>query len=84
MAKDKKVGVVSHYYSKLGVGIIKLSGALKKGDKIRFEGNTTNFEQVVSEVQFDHKEIEGGKKGQEVGLKVDEKVRDGDTLYLVS
>ena len=80
---DKKVGIITHYFDKAGAGIVKLSAPLKKGDKIRIEGTTTNFEQVVNEMQFEREEIESGKKGQEVGVKVDEKVRDGDSVFLV-
>lgn len=80
---DKKIGTVNHYYTNLGVGIVKLARALKVGDTIRFEGSTTGFEQEVTSMQLEHKEVEKGKKGQEVGIKVDEKVRDGDDVFLV-
>jgi len=84
MAKEgKKVGIVTHFYDKLGVGIIKLEGPLKKGDHLKFEGHSTNFDQVVSEMQFDHKDIDSGAKGKEVGIKLDDKVREGDKVYLV-
>ena len=33
-------------------------------------------------MQFDHKDIEEATKGQEVGIKLDEKVRDGDEVFL--
>lgn len=80
---DKKLGTVTHYYTNLGVGIIELARGLKVGDTIRFEGATTKLEQTVSGMQFNHEDVEKGKKGQEVGIKVDEQVRDGDTVYLV-
>jgi len=32
--KAKKIGSITHYYSKLGVGIIKLDNKLKVGDKV--------------------------------------------------
>ena len=78
----KKIGVVTHYYTGLGVGIVKLAGQLKVGDKLKFKGGTSDFEQEVSEMQFDHKEIKAGKKGQEVGIKVKDKVREGDEVFL--
>ena len=81
---DKKIGSVTHYYTNLGVGIIKLSSPLKVGATVRFEGNTTNFEQEIKSIQFDHKEVEKAKKGQEVGVKVSEQVRDGDDVFLTS
>ncbi|MFC1649201.1 translation elongation factor-like protein [Patescibacteria group bacterium] len=78
-----KIGIITHYYDKLGVGIVKLSRALKKGDPIKVTGSTTDFEQVVDEMQYDHKELESAKKGQEVGIKMDEKVREGDEVTSV-
>ncbi len=82
--KQEKVGVVTHYYSKLGVGIIKLERGLSVGDKVKFKGSTTDFEQAVAEMQLEHKGLDAGKKGQEVGVKVTNQVRDGDEVYLIN
>lgn len=85
MAKEgKKIGVVTHFYDKIGVGIIKLDGEIKLGDKLKIKGNATDFEQEVGQMQFDHKDIDTAKKGQEVGIKLTDKVREGDSVYLAS
>ena len=76
------VGTVTHYYAKLGVGIVKLKSPLNVGDTVKFSGHTTNFEQPVNEMQLNHKDVTAGKKGQEVGIKVTEKLRDGDNVEL--
>lgn len=82
MSDEKPIGKITHYYSKLGVGIIHLTdGSLKVGDTIHIKGSSTDFDQTVDSMQFDHSEIEHGKKGQEIGVKVNEKVRDGDLVY---
>lgn len=83
MAKDTKIGKITHYYDKLGVGIIKLVKSLKVGQTVKISGKTTNFEQLVSQMQFDHKDIKSGKKGQEVGVKINSKVRQGDEVSLL-
>ena len=80
--KPKKVGVITHYYDKIGVGIIKLDEDIKVGDRVKFQGHKTDFEQEVAQLQFDHKDIPERKKGQEVGIKLSDKVRDGDSVYL--
>ena len=80
---DKKIGTITHFFDKISVGIIKLNGKLKVGDKVRIEGGTTNFEQEISEIQLEHESIPEGKKGQEVGIKVNEKVREGDDVYIL-
>ena len=80
--EPKKVGVITHYYDKLGVGIIKLDSDIKIGDRLKFQGHKTDFEQEIGQLQFDHKDIEMGKKDQEVGIKLTDKVREGDIVYL--
>jgi putative protease len=72
---------VDHYYTNISVGVIKLSGTLKVGDKIRIKGATTDFEQNVESMQIEKDKIEEGKKGQSIGLKVKEHVRANDVVY---
>lgn len=80
----KKIGTVTHYYGNIGVAIVALTGKLSKGDKVKFEGgNKTEFEQTVESMQIEHKEIESAKKGDIVGMKVDEKIGEGADVYLV-
>ena len=76
----KKVGTVTHYYGKLGVAIIKLSGTLKVGDRIKIE-NGVEFEQTVDSMQIEHEQVEKAKKGDIIGLKVPQKVKEGATVY---
>ncbi len=79
----KKIGAVTHYYGNIGVAIVALTGKLSKGDKIKFEGGKTEFEQVVESMQIEHKEIDSAKKGDIVGVKVGEKVAEGAEVSLV-
>lgn len=79
----REIGEVFSYYSGIGVAIVKLTGSIKKGDKIQFKGHTTNFEQVVNSMQINHKKIDSAKKGDDLGLKVDDRVRPGDKIYKV-
>ncbi|MEN8253448.1 MAG: translation elongation factor-like protein [Patescibacteria group bacterium] len=77
----KKIGTVTHYYDRLKVAIVKLGESVKKGDKLTFKGNTTDFTQIVDDMQVDHQDVTKAEKGQEVGIKVNEKVRDSDLVY---
>lgn len=79
--QGKLVGRVSHYFGNIGVVAIKLSAPLSKGDVIRIEGGGTSFEQKVESLQKEHEKIEKGKKGDEVGLKVKKKAREGYRAY---
>lgn len=79
--KPKSIGVVTHYYGKLGVAIVKFNQEFSRGSRLRFFGATTDFEETVNSIEYDHKSIETAKKGQEVGIKVSQKVREGDEVY---
>ncbi|MBU4284697.1 translation elongation factor-like protein [Patescibacteria group bacterium] len=82
-AKEQLVGKIIHYYDKINVGIIEVSKALKKGDKIHIKGNTTDFEEDVKSMQVEHEQIDKAKKGDVIGMAVKEKVREGDLVYKV-
>lgn len=80
----KPIGLVTHYYDHIKVGVIKLSAPLKEGDEIRIMGGeATDFNQTVKSMQMDHKEIKKAPKGKSIGLKVKEKVREGYKVYKV-
>jgi putative protease len=80
---EKKIGTITHFFDNISVGIIKLEGDIKIGDRVRFQGATTNFEQEITSMQYEHENIESAKKGQEIGVKTNEKVREGDDVYLL-
>ena len=79
----REVGKVTHFFGKISVAVVELSDTLKVGDKIRIKGNTTDFEQVVESMQIEHQNVEKAEAGQAIGLKVKEKVREGDKVYVV-
>lgn len=86
MAEEKKeelIGKITHYFGKIEVGIIELSKGLSAGDTIHIKGSTSDFEQPVDSIQIEHESIEKAKKGDVIGLKVKEKVREGDEVYRV-
>ena len=83
MSKEKEIGEITHYYGKIGVGVVKLSAEMKAGDRIHILGHTTDFEQTVDSMQIEHKRVERAKKGESIGLKVAEHVREGDKVYKI-
>ncbi len=84
MAEEKPIGKITHYFTNIGVAVIEItSGSLKVGDKIGIKGATSDFEQGVDSMQVEHESVEEAKKGQSVGLKVDQQVREGDDVFLV-
>jgi len=83
LAEEKEVGKVTHYFSKIGVGVIKLTGVLAVGDNIHIKGATTDFQQSIESMQIEHEKVEKAKKGQSIGLKTSEPVREHDVVYVV-
>jgi len=82
--EGKLIGKITHYFSNIEVAVIELSSPLKIGDTIRIVGGKeTDFEQEVSSMQIDHKEVKSAGKGDSAGMKVNEKVHEGYKVYKI-
>ncbi len=82
--EGKLIGKITHYFGNIDVAVIELSDVLKAGDTIRIiGGEDTDFTQPVGSMEMEHEKVEKAKKGQSVGLKVDQKVREGYQVYKV-
>ena len=82
-SEPKPIGEVTHFFGNLGVAIVKFKKPVDVGARVKFKGATTDFDETIGSMQFDHKPIEKAKKGQEIGIKVSKKVRDGDEVFSV-
>lgn len=83
--KEELIGKITHYFGKIEVGIIEITkGSLAVGDTIHIKGTSTDFEQKVDSMQIEHEQINKAKKGDVIGLKVKDKVREGDEVYKVT
>ena len=79
--KQKVIGVITHYFNKISVGIIKLKTGLKIGEAIRIKGAHDDFTQNIDSMQLDHMDITSAKRGDEIGVKVIKKVHENDKVY---
>ena len=80
--EGKLIGKVIHYFDKIGVAVVRLESSLKNGDTIRIAGGeATDFTQEVVSMETEHEKIKKAKKGDEVGMKVKEKVREDYRVY---
>lgn len=86
MSEEKlvEVGKIAHFFSKIDVAVVELTDSLSVGDRIRIQGPTTDFEQTVDSMQIEHANVKTATKGQSIGLKVKDKVREKDTVYKVA
>jgi hypothetical protein len=76
-----EIGRITHFFSKISVAVIELKAPLSVGDTIVVKGPNTDFEQVVDSMQIEHENVQRAEKGQSVGLKVIERVRETDAVY---
>jgi translation elongation factor EF-1alpha len=81
---EEEVGKITHFFSKINVGVLELNkGEIHIGDTIHIKGHTTDFYQKVQSMQVEHAPVESAQKGEEVGLKVEASVREGDIVFKV-
>ena len=84
MPSLEKVGEITHYFTRIGVAVVDVSGPLKVGDRIAIKGMTTNYEMTLESMQVEGNNIEEANEGDDVGMKVDDRVRKGDIVYKLS
>jgi putative protease len=75
------IGRVTHYFAHVGVAVIELTGVLKVGDTIKIVGGETEFTQPVDSMEVEHQKIQQAKKGDSIGLKINQKVKDSYKVY---
>ena len=83
MGDKRRIGIITRYFHKIGVAAIMLEDQLNIGSKISIEGATTNFEMTINSMQVDRADIKSGSKGQEIAIKVTDRVREHDVVFLV-
>jgi putative protease len=83
-AKEKLIGKVAHFYDKISVAAMKLGDSLRVGDTVRIEGGSVAFTQQIASMQIEHEPVRAAKKGDEVGFKVKQKVREGYRVFKVA
>jgi translation elongation factor EF-1alpha len=82
---EKRIGTVLDYFAKIGVLAFRVEEeGLKVGDTIHIKGHTTDLTEKVTSMQMDRADIEEAKVGDDVGIKVKDRVRKGDAVYKVT
>ena len=81
---EELIGRVSHWYGKISVMGVTLTGRLAVGDTIRVRGHTTDFTQRVTSMQAWHQDIAEAGPGDQVGIRAAFRARPGDRVYRVT
>jgi len=81
---EKQIGRISHYFGKIQVAAIELTDdSLAVGDTIHIKGNTTDLTEQIKSIQIEHDQVQSAKKGDSIGVKVSDHVREHDLVYKV-
>lgn len=82
--EEELVGKVSNFFVKISVAAINVTGGvIKVGDILHFKGQTTDFQDTVASMQVEKHSIDEARPGDEIGIKVKERVREHDLVYKV-
>ncbi|MBU2495657.1 MAG: translation elongation factor-like protein [Candidatus Omnitrophota bacterium] len=81
--EEKEIGQVVDFFTHVNVVAVKLFEELSVGDRIHIKGHTTDFIQEVTSIQIEHQAVIKAKAGDDVGIKVTERVRHGDKIFKV-
>ena len=82
--KEIEVGRVADYFAKIGVVAIELTAeGIEIGDTLHFKGRTTDFTQAIDSMQIEHEEVEKADMGENIGIKVSNRVRTHDKVYKI-
>lgn len=79
-AKKKSRGIVTHYYEKIKVGVIKLNQRLEIGDTIKYETDDGHYDQLVESMEINRAPVFSAEPGDEIGLKLERKPRLGSKV----
>ena len=78
------IGTVSDFFAKPMVAGIELAAPLKVGDTIHIKGHTTDIVMTVQSMQIDNVNVTEAKTGDAVGIKLADRARKGDTVFIVT
>ena len=81
--KENIIGEITHYFPHVQAAVIKLKSPLTVGETIKIKGHTTDFTENITSMQIDHVSVNSAKKGAEIGLLVNSRVRQGDLVYKI-
>jgi len=83
MAVEEDIGQVNDFFARPVVAGIELTGTLKVGETVHIKGHTTDITMVVESMEVNNLKVKEASAGDQIGIKVTDRVRRGDRVYLV-
>jgi translation elongation factor EF-1alpha len=79
-----QIGTITHYFDHISVAVLALTDGLRVGETIHILGHSTDLKQEVTSMQIEHKAVEEAKPGDDVALKVGQRVHPNDKVYKIT
>jgi putative protease len=76
-----QIGQITHYFDHINVAALALTEPLRVGDTVHILGHSTDFQQKVTSLQIEHQAVDEAKPGDDVGMKVIQKVHAHDKVF---
>ncbi len=76
-----QIGQITHYFDHVNVAALTLTEPLQVGDTIHILGHATDFQQKVTSLQIEHQSVREASPGDDVGMKVVQKVHANDKVF---
>jgi translation elongation factor EF-Tu-like GTPase len=80
----KQIGQITHYFDHISVAALTLTENLRVGDTIHILGHSTDFKQDVTSLQIEHEAVDEAKAGDDVAMKVIQKVHAHDKVFKIT
>ena len=80
---EVQAGKVRHFYSRISVASVEVTGMLSVGDFVHIRGHVTDFDQTIESMQVRCDQVSVALRGMTVGIKVKDYVRKNDYIYRI-
>jgi translation elongation factor EF-1alpha len=82
--EEEKIGTVMRFFREPMVAAIAIEdGSLTVGDALHIRGRVTDLYHRVDSIEIDHRAARSARAGDRAGIKVPEKVRERDLVFVV-
>ena len=79
-----EVGKVTHFFDKISVAAIGLTGELAVGDTVHIKGHTSDFTMPIAGMQIEHATVQAAQAGDQIGVKTPQKAHEHDRVFKVA
>ncbi len=82
--KKEVVGKITRFFPNINVAVVSVQKPMRVGDTISIEGHGVEFKQKIASMQIEHKSLSEAKPGDDIGMKVDQAVKEGDIICRIT